>query len=130
MAPKISQIPQLSTPSLPRVDHSTTTKHRQRTKNHKTKLNTTAPAHNTRLHTHATGPAIRTRARIQLTKIITQTVRAATVEAAMAQLENDVHQALAVIDTYNGKLFSYRKLMRNPKFKKIGARPQQTNSDG
>ena len=120
MIPKISQIPQLSTPSLPRVDHSTKTIHRHRTQKHKTKLHTSAPAHNTRLRTHATGPAIRTRALTQSTKTksITQTGRAETVEAAISQPENDVHQDLAVMDIDTGKLLSYRQLMRNPKFKK------------
>ena len=65
MMPKISQIPQLSTPSLPRVDHSTKTKHRHRTKKHKTKLHTSPPAHNTIARTQAIGPASRTRSRTQ-----------------------------------------------------------------
>ena len=79
MTPKISQIPQLSTPSLSRVGHSTKTKHRHQTKTHKTKLHTSAPAHNTRLRTQATGPAIRTRARTLSTK-------------TKASHKHDVHQ--------------------------------------
>ena len=120
MMSKLSQIPQLSTPSLPRVDQFTTTKHRHQTKNHKTKLHTSAPAHNTILCTQANGPASRTKAHTQSTKIksITKAVNAATVEAAIAQLENDVHQYLAVMDTDTGKLLNYRQLMINPKFKK------------
>ena len=118
MTPQIYQIPQLSTPSLPRADHSTKTKHKHQTQKHKTKLHTSAPAHNTRSLTQVTGPARRTRARTQLTKIniSTQTGRAATVDEAIAQLEKDVHQDLADMDTDTGKLLSYRQLMRNPKF--------------
>ena len=51
MAPQMHQIPQLSTPSLPRVDHSTKTKLKNLTRNHKTKLHTSAPAHNRRSRT-------------------------------------------------------------------------------
>ena len=54
----------------------------------------------------------------------------ATVDAEIVQLENDTHQALAVMDTDTGKLLSYRQLMRNPKFEEKEAFPQQTNSDG
>ena len=103
MTPPIHQIPQLFTPSLPRVYQSTKTNHKHWTKKHKTKLHTSAPAHNTRSRTQATGPAIRTRARTKLTKIksITQTWHVATVDAAIAQLENDFHQALVVMATNN-----------------------------
>ena len=130
MTPPNPQVPRLSTPSVPRVDHSTETKHKHWTKKHKTKFHTTAPAHNTRLRAQATEPEIRTRARTQLTKLEnkTQTGHASTVDSAISQLENDVHQDLAVIDTDTGKIISYRQLMRNPK--KIGARSQQTNSGG
>ena len=120
MTLKISQISQLSTPSLPRVDHSTKTKHRHQTKKYKTKLHTSAPAHIKISCTQATGPAIRTRAPTQSTKAksITQTGRASTVEAARSQLENEVHQALADMDTDTRELLSYIQLTRNPKFKK------------
>ena len=47
----------------------------------------------------------------------TQTGNASTVDAAIAQLESEVHQTLAVMDTDTGKLLSYRQLMRNPKSK-------------
>ena len=36
----------------------------------------------------------------------------------MEQLENDVHQAMAVMDEDTGQLINYRQLMRSPKFKK------------
>ena len=83
-------------------------------------MHTSAPSYNTRYHTQETRPARRTRARTQATNIrsTTQTGRVATVDADIAQLENDVHQALAVMDMDTGKLISYRQLMRNPKFKK------------
>ena len=71
MTPQISQIPQLSTPSLPRVDCYTKTKHNPQTKKHETKLHTLAPSHNTRFRTQATGPTSRTRSRIQSRKIKT-----------------------------------------------------------
>ena len=95
-------------------------------------MHTAAPANNTRLCTQATEPWSRTRIRTQFTKIksITQTVHAATVNAAIVQLENDVHQDLVVMDTDTGKLLIYIQLMRNPKFKKIGSCPQQTNLEG
>ena len=54
MTLQIPQIPQVSTSLLPRVDHSTKTKHKHQTKKHKTKLHTSEPAHNTRSHTQAT----------------------------------------------------------------------------
>ena len=132
MKPPNAQVPQLYTPSVPRVDQSTKTKHKHQTKKHKTKFTTTAPAHNTRSQTQATVPACRRRARTQLTKIKnkTQTGHASTVYADIAQMENDVNQALLVIDTDTGKLLSYIQLMINLNFKKNGARPQQINSDG
>ena len=46
-----------------------------------------------------------------------QTGQASTVDATVAHMENDVHQALAFMDTDTGKLLSYRQLMRNPKNK-------------
>ena len=101
------------------MDQSTKTKHKHRTKKHKTKFHTTSPAHNTRSRTQATGPASRTRAHTQLTKIRnrTQTGHSGTVYASISQLENDFHQALAIMDTETGKLLSYRQLMRNSKLK-------------
>ena len=36
----------------------------------------------------------------------------------MTKLENEVHQAMAVMDTNSGKLLNYRQLMRHPKHKK------------
>ena len=42
---------------------------------------------------------------------------ASKVETTIEQLENDVLQDLAVMDTYTGKLLNYRQLMRNPKYK-------------
>ena len=119
MTPLNPQGPQLSTPSVPRADQSTKTNHKHRTKRHRTKFQTTAPAHNTRLRTQAAKapPVRRTRARTQLTKSEnkTQTGHASTVDAAILQLEKDVHQALAVMETDTGKLLSYRQLMRNPR---------------
>jgi len=34
------------------------------------------------------------------------------------QLESEVHQAMAVIDTYTGKLLNYRRLIWDPKYQK------------
>ena len=36
----------------------------------------------------------------------------------VSRLENEVHQAMAVLDAYTGKLLSYRQLLRHPKHKK------------
>ena len=119
MSPNL-QLPSLSTPSVLRVNQSTKTTHKHQTKKHNNKLQATAPAHNTRSKTQAdkAPPAIKTRARTQLTKLEnkTQTGHASTVDATIAQLGNDVHQALVVMDTDTGKLLSYRQLMRSPKF--------------
>ena len=123
MTPPNPQVPQLSTPSVLRVDQSTTKTHRHQTKKHKNTFQATAPAHNTISWTQAAKapPESRTRARSQLTKLEnkTQTGHASTLDAAIAQLENDIRQALAVMDIDTGKLLSYRQLMRKPNFKKI-----------
>ena len=47
----------------------------------------------------------------------TKTGQESTVDATIAQLENDVHQALAVMDTDTGKLLSCRQPMKNPKYR-------------
>ena len=44
--------------------------------------------------------------------------QASKVETTIDQLENDVHQVLAVMDVDTCKLLNCRKLMRNPKRKK------------
>ena len=44
--------------------------------------------------------------------------QASKVEKALARLGNDVHQALAFMNTDTGKLLNYRQLTRNPKYKK------------
>ena len=36
----------------------------------------------------------------------------------MDRLENEVHEAMAVMDAETGKLLNYKQLMRNPKYKK------------
>ena len=36
----------------------------------------------------------------------------------MQVVENEVHQALAVLDTETGKILNYRQLMRHPAYKK------------
>ena len=43
--------------------------------------------------------------------------QASKLETTIAQLENDAHQALAVMDTDTRKILNYRQLMRNPKYK-------------
>ena len=40
----------------------------------------------------------------------------------MNQLENEVHQALAVMDEDTGKMLNYRSLLKIPKFKKLWSR--------
>ena len=84
-------------------------------------INTTAPAHNTisRTQQAKTSPASRTRACTRITRMENknQKGQASKLQINIAQLENDIHQALAVMDTDNGKLLNYRQLMRNPKYK-------------
>ena len=48
----------------------------------------------------------------------TQKGQASKVETTISQLENDVHQDLAVMDKETRKLLNYRQLMKNPKYKK------------
>jgi hypothetical protein len=45
----------------------------------------------------------------------------------ITRLENEVHQAMAVIGKDTGKLLNYRQLMNSPKYKKDGACQQSTN---
>ena len=133
MTPPNPQMPQVSTPPVPKGGQSTKTIHKHQTKKHKNKFQPKAPAHNKISRTQAAEapPASRTIARTQLKKLENKTLTgyASTVYAAIAQLENNAHQALAVMNTNNDKLLSYRQLMRNPKLKKIGSSPQRTNSD-
>ena len=65
------QVPQLSTPSVLRVDQSTKTNHKHRTKKHKNNFQATGPEHNTISQTQAAEapPESRKRARTQLTKL-------------------------------------------------------------
>ena len=44
------------------------------------------------------------------------------VHKKIAKLENDVHQALAVMDKETGKMLNYRNLIRLPKYKEIWSR--------
>ena len=103
MTPPNPQVPQVSTPPVPRVDQSKKTTYSHRTKKHKNKFQPAAPAHNTRSRTQAAEapPAIRTRACTQLTKLEnkTKTGHASTVDAEISQLQNEFHQDLAVMDT-------------------------------
>ena len=116
------QIPTISMPAVPRVEQSTITKHKNRKKRHKHTMSTAVLAHNTRYRTQKTKkpPARRTRAHTQVTRMENkkQKVKSSKVETTISQLENDIHQALAVMDAETGKLLNYRKLMRNPKYKK------------
>ena len=88
----------------------------------KTRFHTTVPVHNkiSRTQTAATPSAIRIRARTRLTRTENKTHKgqASKVETTTAQLENDVYEALEVMDTDTGKLLNYRQLMRNPTYKK------------
>ena len=115
------QLPTLSTPSVTRVEQSTKAKRKHITKNHKSMFNTTEPAHNKKYRTQEaeTTPAGRTRAYTQLTRMENKTHKGQVPKSkiTIAQLRNDVHQALAVMDTDTGKLLNYRQLMRNPKYK-------------
>ena len=103
-----------------------------------------APSRNTRSQTRAAAaaaapPASRTRTSARVshlrqptasTRSKTRTEGAAAVEARqnrkllrrmahqVSKLENEVHQAMAVMDAETGKLLNYRQLMRDPKYKK------------
>jgi len=106
---------------------------------------TTAPANNTRAKVQAAikaaePPAARTRARTRISKLKQPTAAytrrsrgdaAAVVDAdkrkrrnnrrlskRMERLENEVHQAMAVMDAETGKLLNYKQLMRDPKYRK------------
>ena len=106
---------------------------------------TTAPANNTRAKVQAAikaaePPAARTRARTRISKLKQPTAaytRRSRGEAAavvdtdkrkrrnnrrlskrMERLENEVHQAMAVMDAETGKLLNYKQLMRDPKYRK------------
>ena len=81
-------------------------------------MHTSAPAHNTRSHTQATGPVSKTIAPIQSTKIqnIKHTGHASTVDSAISHLEKDVHRTLVVMDMDTSKLLIYRKLIIKPRF--------------
>ena len=118
MSPNL-QLPSLSTPSVLRVKQSTKTKRKHITKKNKTMFHTTAPAHNIISRTQAaqTQPTSRTSARTQLARLEnkTQKVKASTVETTIAKLENGIHQALAVMNTYTRNLLKYRQLIRYPK---------------
>jgi len=48
----------------------------------------------------------------------------------MEQIENEVHQAMAVMDEETGQLLNYRQLLHSTKYKNNGAYHQLTNSDG
>ena len=99
-----------------------------------------APVRNTRSQTTAAvvPPASRTRARSSVSRIVQPTVSsrgkrhgtASSVEVRrnkrqlrcitkqVRQLEQEVHQAMAVMDAETDKLLNYRQLTCNPKYKK------------
>ena len=89
---------------------------------HKHVISTTAPAHNTRSRTQQaeTTPSIRSRARTQITILANkkQMGQASAVETTISQLENYVHEVLAVMDADTGNLLNYRQLMKDLKYKK------------
>ena len=47
-----------------------------------------------------------------------KTKKKMTTRQRMDRLENEVHEAMAVMDAETGKLLNYKQLMRNPKYKK------------
>ena len=126
------QLTARSTPAVPRVEQSTVAKHKKIKKRHKTMMNTTTLAHNTRYRTQKdkTPPARMTRARTRITirENKKQKGQASKVETTISQFENNVQQALVVMDTETDKFLNYRQLMRNPKYKIIGVRHLQMNS--
>ena len=87
----------------------------------------TTPAANTRSKTKADAPpATRTHANTKnLDKAAAVTKRNNTVRKyargltkKMEQIENKVHQAMAIMDDKTGQLLNYKKLLRSAKYKK------------
>ena len=121
----------ISTPVVLRVEQSMVAKNRIRKKSHKSTISTTSPAHNTRSITQRTEtpPSSRTRSRTRIARMKNkkQTGWASRVERTIAQLENDVHQSLVVMEADTSKLLNYRQLMGNPKYNKIEACHLQMN---
>ena len=105
------------------------------------------PASSTRSRTlaatrQAAPPAMNTRSKLRVsqlqqpTQVINKKIVLPELAAAVTQrrtrrkhlrhltrrithLENEVHQALAVMDTESGKLLNYRQLMKDPKYQKV-----------
>ena len=120
----------------PRVDTVRTTPstppsalRRKRRRVERTPVPATAPANNTRSKTRAAAriaapPATNTRAAAALRKHAERMASAKKkppprrLSRRLARLENEVHQALAVMDKQTGKMLNYRQLMRHPFYKK------------
>eukprot|EP00804_Cyclotella_cryptica_P013559 CCRYP_012916-RA/>CCRYP_012916-RA protein AED:0.34 eAED:0.34 QI:0/-1/0/1/-1/1/1/0/448 len=113
MTPVIPDVPTRPTPRAPRL----ITHRRRHTPRQPISLPTDTPVRNTRSQTAATAklaapPAHNTRActsRFPKPMTITHTK-----SSHLAQLKNEVHKALAVLDKCMGKLLNYQQLLRHP----------------
>eukprot|EP00804_Cyclotella_cryptica_P008732 CCRYP_018472-RA/>CCRYP_018472-RA protein AED:0.06 eAED:0.06 QI:0/0/0/1/1/1/4/0/898 len=111
--PVIPDVPTQTTPRTPRL----ITHRRHHTPPQHISLPTDTPARNTRSQTAATTklaapPAHNTR---PCTSCIPKpTTITHTKSSLLAQLKNEVHKALAVLDKSMGKLLNYRQLLRRP----------------
>jgi hypothetical protein len=67
-------------------------------------------------------PTVSSRSKTRTSRALAVESRASkrkmTTNQRMNRLENEVHEAMAVMDAETGKLLNYKQLMRNPKYKK------------
>ena len=83
----------------------------------------TAPAQHTRSKTKAAAkaaapPASNTRSRARKSLVPKPSAKLRRLTRRVKRIENEVHQALAVMDKDSGKMLNYRQLMRHPDYKK------------
>ena len=63
-------------------------------------------------------PTVSSRSKGKALAVRSITKKKMTARQRMDRLENEVHEAMAVMDAETGKLLNYKQLMRNPKYKK------------
>ena len=125
--PKTAVTPTNKSKSLPRVQSMGTRSSRRIKGNsiNAAKQHSSGPAYNTR--SKSATPAAAAKARHRSTKGIANAVSSINgskrklrrFRQRMEQLENEVNQALAVMDKETGKMLNYRQLMRLPKYREI-----------
>ena len=106
---------------LPRVDPRTQATHDTREKTH----HDPGPSRLTRAATRkaaAAPPAMNTRSRTKIAAAATSIAkrkRQKRLERRLTRMENEVHQALAVMDATTGKMMNHRQLIRSPQHHKV-----------